>query len=171
MSRQPAQYHMHMIHTQYTRRIVFCYVALFSLFTRVPLAALCPPVPSPRHIQIGTHLTLCCVLVTSISERPGEERSEYSTMQSTPLRVRSVVESYQALANNSPAGRFHQIDGVVLTKFDTIDTKVYLTYKARSPHEKCCATAFCSLHCTENKRHSNYSKIVVPAAHVLLGCC
>lgn len=30
----------------------------------------------------------------------------------------------QALANNSPAGRFHQIDGVVLTKFDTIDTKV-----------------------------------------------
>ena len=31
---------------------------------------------------------------------------------------------WQALANNSPAGRFHQIDGVVLTKFDTIDTKV-----------------------------------------------
>lgn len=32
---------------------------------------------------------------------------------------------FQALANNSPAGRFHQIDGVVLTKFDTIDTKVF----------------------------------------------
>lgn len=36
----------------------------------------------------------------------------------------------QALANNSPAGRFHQIDGVVLTKFDTIDTKVCLVTDA-----------------------------------------
>lgn len=35
----------------------------------------------------------------------------------------------QALANNSPAGRFHQIDGVVLTKFDTIDTKVLVTWR------------------------------------------
>ncbi|CAM9154381.1 unnamed protein product [Choristocarpus tenellus] len=30
----------------------------------------------------------------------------------------------EALANNSPSGRLHQINGVVLTKFDTIDTKV-----------------------------------------------
>lgn len=43
----------------------------------------------------------------------------------------------QALANNSPAGRFHQIDGVVLTKFDTIDTKVgaalSMCYKTGQP--------------------------------------
>lgn len=36
----------------------------------------------------------------------------------------STAAVLQALANNSPAGRYHQIDGVVLTKFDTIDTKV-----------------------------------------------
>ncbi|CAN0169032.1 unnamed protein product [Ectocarpus sp. 6 AP-2014] len=43
----------------------------------------------------------------------------------------------QALANNSPAGRYHQIDGVVLTKFDTIDTKVgaalSMCYKTGQP--------------------------------------
>ncbi|CAN0221316.1 unnamed protein product [Pylaiella littoralis] len=43
----------------------------------------------------------------------------------------------QALANNSPTGRFHQIDGVVLTKFDTIDTKVgaalSMCYKTGQP--------------------------------------
>lgn len=37
-----------------------------------------------------------------------------------------TMRTSQALANNSPAGRFHQIDGVVLTKFDTIDTKVFV---------------------------------------------
>lgn len=36
------------------------------------------------------------------------------------------TDAIQALANNSPAGQFHQIDGVVLTKFDTIDTKVFV---------------------------------------------
>ncbi|CAN0118369.1 unnamed protein product [Ectocarpus sp. 12 AP-2014] len=43
----------------------------------------------------------------------------------------------QALASNSPAGRYHQIDGVVLTKFDTIDTKVgaalSMCYKTGQP--------------------------------------
>ncbi|CAM9174810.1 unnamed protein product [Ascophyllum nodosum] len=45
--------------------------------------------------------------------------------------------SFFVLANNSPAGRLHQIDGVVLTKFDTIDTKVgaalSMCYKTGQP--------------------------------------
>ncbi|CAM9105656.1 unnamed protein product [Discosporangium mesarthrocarpum] len=43
----------------------------------------------------------------------------------------------EALANYSPTGRQHQIDGVVLTKFDTIDTKVgaalSMCYKTGQP--------------------------------------
>lgn len=51
--------------------------------------------------------------------------------------VNQLAMFNQALANNSPAGRFHQIDGVVLTKFDTIDTKVgaalSMCYKTGQP--------------------------------------
>mmetsp|Transcript_20570 Transcript_20570/g.27105 ORF Transcript_20570/g.27105 Transcript_20570/m.27105 type:complete len:611 (+) Transcript_20570:252-2084(+) len=43
----------------------------------------------------------------------------------------------QAILNYSPPGKRHQIDGIVLTKFDTIDTKVgaalSMTYKTGQP--------------------------------------
>lgn len=64
-----------------------------------------------------------------------------------PRHLTCMVLS-QALANKSPSGQLHQIDGVVLTKFDTIDTKVTPVPRAIPvPHEGQHASAACYTAC------------------------